>query len=233
MPEYPPPTLQHVAVRTSHLTLNGDLTVPADAAGIIVFAHGSGSGRRSPRNQRVAGSLARAGFATLLLDLLTEEEEVAERYTAHLRFDIPLLADRLVGAIEWVRSQPRISSLPVGLFGASTGAAAALIAATRVEGIGAVVSRGGRPDLADQALRDVHCPTLLIVGADDPEVIELNRRALQRMVAPARLRIVPGATHLFEEPGALEEVAHLASNWFQDHLGDRRIQQPHETRSPA
>lgn len=148
------PALRHVVVRADRAALNGDLTLPDDAAGIILFAHGSGSGRHSPRNQRVARSLVDAGFATLLFDLLTVAEEATDRYTASLRFDIPLLANRLVGAIEWVHRQPKIGALPIGLFGASTGAAAALIAATRVPGIGAVVSRGGRPDLAAEALRE-------------------------------------------------------------------------------
>ena len=226
MPEDPAPAPRNVIVRAAHASLHGDLTVPDGAAGIIVFAHGSGSGRHSPRNQRVASALVHAGFATLLFDLLTVAEEAAERYTAHLRFDIPLLADRLVGAIEWVRTQRDIGPLPIGLFGASTGAAAALIAATRAHGIGAVVSRGGRPDLAKDALREVGCPTLLIVGGHDPDVIELNRRALQQMIAPAKLHIVPGAGHLFEEPGALDEVTHLASSWFQEHLAHRPAQQP-------
>lgn len=232
MPEYPDPAPRSVVIRTGPVALNGDLTVPGAAAGIIVFAHGSGSGRHSPRNQRVASSLVHAGFATLLFDLLTVAEEAAERYTAHLRFDIPLLADRLVGAIEWVGAQRGIGMLPVGLFGASTGAAAALIAATRAPGVAAVVSRGGRPDLAKEALREVRCPTLLIVGGNDPEVIELNHRALQQMLAPAKLHIVPGAGHLFEEPGTLDEVSHLASSWFQEHLAHRPARR-NEAGSPA
>lgn len=213
-----PPAPRAVLIHSRGIALNGDLTIPDNAAGIIVFAHGSGSGRMSPRNQRVAKSLVHFGFATLLFDLLTVAEEAAERYTAHLRFDIPLLAERLVGAIEWVREQRRIRTLPIGLFGASTGAAAALIAATRVQGIGAIVSRGGRPDLAAEALPQVQCPTLLIVGGADEDVLELNRRALHFIVAPAELRIVTGATHLFEEPGALEEVIRLAARWFDEHL---------------
>lgn len=207
-----------VIIRTRHVALNGDLTVPDRARGIIVFAHGSGSGQHSPRNRRVASSLVHAGFATLLFDLLTVAEEAADRYTADLRFDIPLLADRLTGAIEWVQSQRSIGTLPVGLFGASTGAAAALIAATRTDRVGAVVSRGGRPDLARRALREVRCPTLLVVGGDDSAVIELNQRARRQMIAPVRLHIVPGASHLFGEPGALDEVTRLAAGWFRDHL---------------
>lgn len=228
------PAPRAVVVQAGHAALHGDLTIPDQAGGIIVFAHGSGSGRHSPRNQHVARSLVHDGFATLLFDLLTVAEEAAERFTAHLRFDIPLLTDRLVGALAWVGAQQRTGALPVGLFGASTGAAAALVAATRVPGIGAVVSRGGRPDLAAGALRDVPCPTLLIVGGDDPQVLELNRRALQQMTAPAKLHIVPGATHLFEEPGALDEVTRLASRWFQEHLLDQvTAQQPNGAGSPA
>ena len=198
-------------------TLVGDLTLPARPAGIIVFAHGSGSGRLSPRNRAVAASLVEDGFATLLFDLLTRDEEIAERYTRHLRFDIPLLAGRLVGAVDWVKRQAALADLPVGLFGASTGAAAALIAATRAD-VAAVVSRGGRPDLAGDALPDVRCPTLLIVGGADVEVIALNQDAMRQMTAPVTLHIVPRATHLFEEPGALREVTDEASRWFQAHL---------------
>lgn len=231
MPEYPDPTPLAITLHTGQLALNGDLTIPEDAAGVIVFAHGSGSGRHSPRNQRVARSLVHAGFATLLFDLLTAAEEATDRYTAHLRFDIPLLAERLVGAIAWVRGHRRLGSLPIGLFGASTGAAAALIAATRT-GVAAVVSRGGRPDLAGQALTEVQCPTLLIVGGHDPEVIQLNHLALRQMIAPAKLHIVPGATHLFEEPGTLDEVTRLASSWFQEYLV-RHVGQTTEAGSPA
>ncbi len=207
-----------MTVNAGSVELTGDVTVPFGAAGIVVFAHGSGSGRTSPRNQFVADSLVSAGFATLLFDLLTREEEVEERYTRHLRFDIPLLADRLVGAIEWVRAQVPLRALPIGLFGASTGAAAALIAATRVRSVAAIVSRGGRPDLAAPALPHVTCATLLIVGGSDPEVLELNRIALRELTAPARLHIVPGASHLFEEPGALEEVTQVSAAWFRTHL---------------
>jgi putative phosphoribosyl transferase len=210
---------QTTVVRAGRVALTGDVTVPAHAPanGLVVFAHGSGSSRLSPRNMRVAGCLVRAGFATLLFDLLTRDEEQAERHTRHLRFDIALLADRLVATLEWAARQPQLAGLPIGVFGASTGAAAALIAATRYP-VGAVVSRGGRPDLAGTALALVRCPTLLIVGGHDTEVIELNRRALQRMTAPTKLHIVPGAGHLFEEPGALDTVHELASGFFRQFL---------------
>ena len=212
----PPP----VRVTAGHVALAGELTIPPRPLGVVVFAHGSGSSRTSPRNRAVAQSLVADGFATLLFDLLTPEEEIAERHTRHLRFDIPLLADRLLGALEWVRHQHRLANLPVGLFGASTGAAAALIVAARSPEVCAVVSRGGRPDLAGSALADVQCPTLLIVGGADLEVLELNRKALQRMTAPTTIHIVPGATHLFEEPGALREVTTVAASWFRKHLGE-------------
>jgi len=215
-----------VAVHAGRVALTGDLTVPAQPGGIIVFAHGSGSGRLSPRNRAVAESLVGNGFATLLFDLLTRDEEIAERYTRHLRFDIPLLANRLIGAIEWVNRHDRTATLPIGLFGASTGAAAALIAATRTD-VAAVVSRGGRPDLAGHALPRVRCPTLLIVGGNDVEVIELNRNALKQMSAPASLRIVPHAGHLFEEPGTLDEVIDVASTFFRDHLATSRWREQH------
>jgi dienelactone hydrolase len=215
-----------VAVQAGHFALTGDLTVPAQPGGIIVFAHGSGSGRLSPRNRAVAQSLVGDGFATLLFDLLTREEETAERYTRHLRFDIPLLANRLVGAIEWVNRHDRTAMLPIGLFGASTGAAAALIAATHTD-VGAVVSRGGRPDLAGDALPRVRCPTLLIVGGDDVEVIALNRRAMTRMSAPTSMHVVPHAGHLFEEPGTLSEVTDVASAWFREHLETTRWREQH------
>lgn len=215
-----------VSVYAGPVVLTGDLTIPAQPAGIVVFAHGSGSGRLSPRNRAVAESLVSDGFATLLVDLLTPDEEIAERYTRHLRFDIPLLANRLVGAVEWVDRHDRTSALPVGLFGASTGAAAALIAATHAD-VAAVVSRGGRPDLAGDALPNVQCPTLLIVGGDDVEVIELNRMALKKMTAPTTMHIVPHAGHLFEEPGALHEVTKVASGWFCKHLASSRWREQH------
>lgn len=201
--------------------LDGDLSVPPGAIGIVVFAHGSGSSRFSPRNRKVAETLQAAGLATLLMDLLTPDEERTDAFTAELRFDIPLLAQRLVAAIDWLESKEETTALRVGCFGASTGAAAALIAAAeRPERVAAVVSRGGRPDLAMERLSEVRAPTLLIVGGRDAPVIEMNRAALDRLPTGARLEIVPGATHLFEEPGALEEVARLATDWFLRHLGE-------------
>jgi len=186
----------------------------------VLFAHGSGSSRHSSRNRFVAGQLRNAGLATLLIDLLTEQEEEEEAYTRHLRFDIGLLAERLVGAIDWLARTPATASLSVGLFGASTGGGAALVAATqRPDRVGAVVSRGGRPDLAGPALRQVRAPTLLLVGGDDEVVIELNESALNELgAAVKKMVIVPGASHLFEEPGKLEEVARLAGQWFTRYL---------------
>jgi pimeloyl-ACP methyl ester carboxylesterase len=202
------------------VVLDGDLVEPEGARGIVVFAHGSGSGRRSPRNRYVGEVLQAAGLATLLFDLLTEDEERIDLRTRALRFDIPLLANRLVGAIDWIGGRSDTRLLSLGLFGASTGAGAALIAAAeRPESVRAVVSRGGRPDLAGKWLGRVCAPTLLIVGGRDEPVIELNRQAMTRMRAPTRLEIVPEATHLFEEPGKLEEVARLARDWFVMHLG--------------
>jgi putative phosphoribosyl transferase len=199
--------------------IDGDLVVPEPAAGVVVFAHGTGSGRHSPRNQFVAGELQRAGLATLLLDLLTGEEEQVDLRTRHLRFDIGLLARRLLAAGRWVRADDAVAGLPVGYFGASTGAAAALIAAAEEpDMVGAVVSRGGRPDLARDELERVRCATLLIVGGADEAILDLNRQALARLRVDASLEVVPGATHLFEEPGALEAVAHLAQGWFTSHL---------------
>lgn len=218
----PPDDSRSVAIAVGGAALAGDLSVPSNPAGMIVFAHGSGSSRLSPRNRVVANSLVEDGFATLLFDLLTQDEEIAERHTRHLRFNIALLADRLVGALEWVSQHPRLASLPLGLFGASTGAAAALIAATRRWDIGAVVSRGGRPDLAGDALPRVHCPTLLIVGGADRTVVELNRRAQGHMTATSEMHVLPNAGHLFEEPGAMREVVEAASAWFTQHLASRR-----------
>jgi putative phosphoribosyl transferase len=206
-----------VVVTSGQVALEGDLAVPDDPAGIVVFAHGSGSSRLSPRNREVAQALVADGFATLLFDLLTTQEEQAERVTRHLRFDIALLAGRLIGALGWVSRSLRLARLPVGLFGASTGAAAALIAATHAD-VAAVVSRGGRPDLAGDALAVVRSPTLLIVGGADGEVIELNRRAMRKMIASTSLHIVPRAGHLFEEPGALREVTQVASAFFRKYL---------------
>jgi dienelactone hydrolase len=210
-----------VRVPAGGVTLEGNLGVPAGATGAVLFAHGSGSGRHSPRNRFVAGQLRAAGLATLLIDLLTAQEEVVDQATGHLRFDIHLLADRLVAATDWLGNDPRTAGLSVGYFGASTGAAAALVAAARrPDRVGAVISRGGRPDLAGRALPDVKAPTLLIIGGDDTPVIPLNEVALQRLAAPVKtLTIVPGASHLFEEPGKLEMVAGLAADWFTRHLG--------------
>lgn len=197
----------------------GTLHVPAAARGLIVFAHGSGSSRHSTRNQYVAGVLERAGFATLLMDLLTPSEERRDRVTAELRFDIGLLADRLAIATAAAARWPETAGLPIAYFGASTGAAAALLAAARTPNdVAAVVSRGGRPDLAAAVLPQVAAPTLLIVGGADVTVLEWNRRALALLRAPKQLAIVPGATHLFEEPGALEEAARLARDWFLDKI---------------
>ncbi len=201
------------------LTLAADAVVPPRPRGLVLFAHGSGSGRRSPRNRHVARALEAHGLGTVLLDLLTPDEETLDAETGHLRFDIDLLARRLLGAADWLADEPDTGGLPLGLFGASTGAAAALIAAAaRPRRVGAVVSRGGRPDLAAHALTRVHAPTLLIVGGEDHPVLELNREALTRLPGPKRLAVVPGAGHLFEEPGALDEVATLAAGWFVEHL---------------
>jgi dienelactone hydrolase len=194
-------------------------TVPAEPRGIIVFAHGSGSSRHSPRNRLVADILQAEGFGTLLLDLLTAEEDEVDRQSGALRFDIPLLAQRLVTAIAWVRKRPYGTGVPIGLFGASTGAAAALAAAAAVpHEVAAVVSRGGRPDLAGPHLHAVRAPTLLIVGSADPDVYALNRHALALLRPRARLAVVPGASHLFEEPGTLERAAHVARDWFARYL---------------
>lgn len=213
-------TSQAVEVRCGKVSLGGDLTVPEGAVGIVLFAHGSGSSRSSPRNRFVAGRLQAGGLATLLFDLLTPEEEQVDLRTRHLRFDIELLAERLVGATDWLLDQDGLCDLDIGYFGASTGAAAALIAAfRRPEAVSAVVSRGGRPDLAIPVLPKVRAPTLLIVGGHDHPVIEMNREALALLDAEKRLEIVPGATHLFEEPGTLEQVAELATDWFRAHLG--------------
>ncbi|AYY14555.1 alpha/beta fold hydrolase [Actinobacteria bacterium YIM 96077] len=200
-------------------TVYGDLVVPDGARGVVLFAHGSGSSRHSRRNRWVAQTLHSHGFATMLMDLLTASEEQADARTAHLRFDIGLLAERLELATAWLAGEPSTGELPLGYFGASTGAAAALVAAARhPERVGAVVSRGGRPDLAGDLIREVRAPTLAIVGGRDEQVRELNERALAAMTAPYRLEIVRGATHLFEEPGALEQVGDLATTWFRTHL---------------
>jgi putative phosphoribosyl transferase len=208
-----------VRVAAGQVTLEGTLAIPRDARGVVLFAHGSGSSRHSPRNRFVADALREGGLATLLVDLLTADEEAIDVRTGHLRFDIGLLAQRLVGAIDWLGEQAETRDLRVGLFGASTGGGAALVAAAaRPKRVSAVVSRGGRPDLARDALTLVQAPTLLIVGEWDEPVIELNERARDRMSAEVQLEIVPRATHLFEEPGALEEVARLARAWFVRHL---------------
>ena len=204
-----------VEVTAGPVELGGFLAVPAGARGIVIFAHGSGSSRHSPRNRRVAEHLLAGGLATLLIDLLTSEEDERDAVTREHRFDIPLLAERLAGATRWTAGRDETAGLLVGFFGASTGAAASLVAAAREpDRVAAVVSRGGRPDLADDALPDVRAPTLLIVGGLDTEVIGMNRRAMARMSAEVELEIVEGATHLFEEPGTLDRVADLARAWF-------------------
>lgn len=201
------------------VTLDGDLRIPVRATGLVIFAHGSGSSRFSRRNRAVAGTLEAAGFGTLLLDLLTPEEEAADDRTRQHRFDVEMLGRRVVGAIDWTQASGDLQALPVALFGASTGAAGALIAAAGRPGIArAVISRGGRPDLAHAALPHVQAPTLLIVGGHDEPVIGMNRDAMHRMRAPVELVIVPGATHLFEERGALEEVSRLATDWCRRYL---------------
>jgi putative phosphoribosyl transferase len=210
---------REVRIPAGPATLEGNLGIPEDARGVVLFAHGSGSGRHSPRNRYVAQALREARLATLLIDLLTLEEEEVDLYTRHLRFDIGLLAERLVSATDWLTQDPRRQDLRIGYFGASTGAGAALVAAAaRPEAAGAVVSRGGRPDLAGDELSRVRAPTLLIVGGNDVPVIGMNREALAQLRAEKKLEIVPGATHLFEEPGALEEVARLAAGWFVRYL---------------
>jgi dienelactone hydrolase len=217
------PSIDHVEpveVAAGRVTLRGDLGLPDGATGVVLFAHGSGSGRLSPRNRFVAEQLRAAGLGTLLIDLLTEREEAIDARTGHLRFDIGLLADRLDGAIDWLAADPRTHGLRVGLFGASTGGGAALVAAAREpDRVAAVVSRGGRPDLADDALPVVRCPVRLIVGGDDDVVIRLNEDALSRLGSHAKeLVIVRGAGHLFEEPGKLEEVARLAAGWYTHYV---------------
>lgn len=214
-----PPALERVVeVAADGVTLVGNLVVPATASGVVLFAHGSGSSRHSSRNRYVAEVLQAAGLGTLLLDLLTMQEEEIDRRTAHLRFDIGLLAARLAGATDWLGCQPATRDLPVGYFGASTGGGAALVAAAARPDVRAVVSRGGRPDLAGPALAQVRAPTLLLVGGADTPVIGLNRQALTQLDGMARLVLVPGATHLFEEPGTLEQVAALARDWFLCYL---------------
>jgi putative phosphoribosyl transferase len=213
-------TKREVSIDLEGISLEGTLVLPRHANGLVLFAHGSGSSRHSPRNRYVAGVLNSQQIGTLLFDLLTRQEEAVDRYTGELRFNIPFLAKRLIGATNWTMSSPDIRDFQVGYFGASTGAAAALIAAGEIPDlVSAVVSRGGRPDLAGDALGFVYAPTLLIVGGDDEPVIGMNRGALAKLACPdKKLVIIPGATHLFEEPGTLEEVARLAAEWFDQHF---------------
>ncbi len=215
-----------VSIQAGAVKLHGLLRLPPDASSVILFAHGSGSGRLSPRNNFVAERLREAAIATLLLDLLTAREEQVDAVTAELRFDIPLLTTRLAAATEWILRQPPLRGLPVGYFGASTGAAAALGAAAQMPEVTAVVSRGGRPDLAGPALSRVRAATLLIVGGNDPQVLALNRDALRELRCEKELAVVPGATHLFSEPGALEQVTTLATAWFTRHARTRGVPSP-------
>ncbi|MGD9496231.1 MAG: dienelactone hydrolase family protein [Armatimonadota bacterium] len=210
-------TPREVRIPVEEGAIMGNLVVPADAAGIVLFAHGSGSGRHSPRSNLVAQMLQRAGFATLLMDLLTAAEERVDVFTREHRFNIGLLARRLVACTNWL-TRSHHAGLPIGYFGSSTGAAAAIVAAAQRDDDGAIVSRGGRPDLAAEALERFAAPILLIVGGNDPQVLELNRAAMRRMRARAELTVIPGAGHLFEEPGQLEQVARLAAEFFQRHL---------------
>jgi dienelactone hydrolase len=212
-----------IRVRDGRDLIDGDLVVPEGATGLVVFAHGSGSSRFSGRNRAVARVLQHGGFATLLMDLLTRDEEAVDLLTREHRFDIGLLGRRVIAAIDWAQDEAGLAGLPIGCFGASTGAAAALIAAAeRPRLVRAVISRGGRPDLAADALARVQAPTLLLVGGADEAVIDLNRAAMQRMRGPVQLEIVPGATHLFEEPGALEAVSRLARDWCERYLAPPR-----------
>ena len=208
-----------VHINAGRVLIEGDLTIPLRTSGLVVFAHGSGSSRFSRRNRSVAQVLQGGGYATLLLDLLTREEDMVDEQTREYRFDVDRLGHRVVAAIDWAATHPQLARLPIACFGASTGAAAALIAAAdRPDAVRAVISRGGRPDLAGDALPKVQAPTLLIVGGDDEPVIALNRAAMQRMRALVQLEIVPGATHLFEEPGALEVVSQFALTWCTKHM---------------
>lgn len=208
-----------VAVEAGPVTLEGFLVIPKDAKGLVVFVHGSGSSRHSPRNQAVAKFFNSEGLATLLFDLLTADEEAIDTITRHLRFDIPMLAERVVGAVDWVESYPLTQEMRIGLIGSSTGASAALVAAAQCsDRVSAVVSRGGRPDLAGKALPLVKAPTLLIVGANDFQVIELNEGAFKILTCEKKMELVPSATHLFEEPGTLEKASELANDWFQAHF---------------
>jgi dienelactone hydrolase len=210
-----------VTVRVDSVHLDGDLSLPTAATGVVVFAHGSGSSRHSPRNRYVADVLNEGALGTLLIDLLTADEQEVDLQTSQLRFDIPFLANRLVAITHWLREQPQIAGLKIGYFGASTGAGAALVAAAKLPGIvRAVVSRGGRPDLAAEALERVEAPTLAIVGSNDPVVLDLNRQALVRMHCLKALQVIEGASHLFEERGALDEVAKLARAWFAEEFNE-------------
>src|SRR5438552_2565328 len=210
--------MNEVEIQAGHAVLSGNLTIPDGAVALVLFAHGSGSSRHSPRNQFVARTLNDAGLATLLFDLLTRDEELIDMHTREHRFNIGLLAERLVHATRWAKQEQQTCDLRIGYFGSSTGGGAALVAAAALpQDVGAVVSRGGRPDLAGEALPKVRAPTLLIVGGNDDIVIELNEQARDQMRCEVKLEIVPGATHLFEEPGALERVAQLASDWFSLH----------------
>jgi|SRR5262245_50108004 len=214
--------MSELQIPADHAVLSGSLTIPENSKALALFAHGSGSSRHSPRNQFVARTLNRAGLGTLLFDLLTPEEEALDISTREHRFNIGLLAERLVHATKWARQQKESRDLRIGYFGSSTGGAAALVAAAELrQDVGAVVSRGGRPDLAGDALPSVQAPTLLIVGGNDDIVIELNEMARDQMRCEVKLEIISGATHLFEEPGALEQVARLASDWFVDKIGTR------------
>ncbi|HYM00638.1 MAG TPA: dienelactone hydrolase family protein [Blastocatellia bacterium] len=216
---------REVTIPCDDAFLEGEIKIPLQAKAIVLFAHGSGSSRFSPRNQKVAQMLRNAGLGTLLFDLLTKREEREEEFTGHMRFDINLLGERLVSATRWVSSQAYTRNLRIGYFGASTGAAAALVAAAELpDAVKAVVSRGGRPDLAGKALGHVVAPTLLIVGGNDYVVIELNEQAYARLACEKKLAVIPGATHLFEEPGTLEQVADLAAAWFTSHLQAERAE---------
>jgi putative phosphoribosyl transferase len=208
-----------VQIPSGEVIINGNLDVPERSIGIVLFAHGSGSSRFSPRNTYVADLMNKKGIASLLIDLLTAEEEAVDEYTGQYRFDVNMLAERLVNSTKWLKQNPATNKLATGYFGASTGAAAALIAAAELpDEVKAVVSRGGRPDLAGEYLAKVKTPTLLIVGGDDTEVLEMNKQALKLIRVEKRLEVVPGATHLFEEPGTLQDAAVLAINWFEKHL---------------
>lgn len=210
---------QKVWIASGAINLEGSLAQPETAKGIILFAHGSGSSRNSPRNQYVAQELNKAGFSTLLFDLLTRDEEATDRENQGLRFNITFLAERLIDATQWVAQNLDMQNLKIGYFGASTGAAAALVAAAEFpDAVGAVVSRGGRPDLAASSLANVQSPTLLIVGGEDSDVIQMNQQALEQLSGEKKLEIIPGASHLFEEAGALEEVAKMARQWFEQYL---------------